>query len=131
MEVSRLPQDNRAAAVRRFVIVVRFVAFLRQSCVERKAAASCSHVYPAAFVRQTQGLVSCCPSITWCEFVRQPCGHLEAALQLPCDLQTSAEKRKENEHVENSPYDVATALRPCETLDGLEAAARNTPKVCS
>ena len=115
MEVSRLPQGNRAAAVRRFVVVVRFVVFLRQSCVKRKAAASCLRVYPAAFVRQTQGLISCCPSITWCEFVRQPYGHLEAALQLPCDLQTSAEKRKENEHVENSPYDVATALRPCET----------------
>ena len=113
MEVSRLPQGNRAAAVRRVVVVVRFVAFLRQSCVKRKAAASCSRVYPAAFVRQTQGLISCCPSITWCEFVRQPCGHLEAALQLPCDLQTSAEKRKENEHVENSPYDVATLRQPC------------------
>ena len=115
MEVSCLPQGNRAAAVRQFVVVVRFVAFLRQSCIKRKAAASCSRVYPAAFVRQTQVLISCCPSITWYEFVRQPCGHLEAALQLPCDLQTSAEKRKENEHVENSPYDAATALRPCET----------------
>ena len=73
---------------------VRFVAFLRQYCVKRKAAASCSRVYPAAFVRQTQGLISCCPSITWCEFVRQPCGHLEAALQLPCDLQTSAENAR-------------------------------------
>ena len=59
MEVSRLPQGNRAAAVRRFVVVVRFVAFLRQSCVKCKAAASCSRVYPAAFVRQTQGLISC------------------------------------------------------------------------
>ena len=94
MEVSRLPQGNRAAAVRRFVVVLRFVAFLRQSCVKRKAVASCSRVYPAAFVRQTQGLISCCPSNTWCKFVRQPCGHLEAALQLPCDLQTSAENAR-------------------------------------
>ena len=41
--------------------------------------------------------------------VRQLIGHREAALQLSCDLETSPENRKENEHVENSSYDVAPA----------------------
>ena len=114
MEVSRLQQGNRAAAVRRFVVVVRFVAFLRQSCVKRKAAASCSRVYPAAFVRQTQGLISCCPSITWCEFIRQPCGHLEAALQLPCSCLATAKHRPKNARKMNMLKILRTTLRqPC------------------
>ena len=54
------------------------------------------------------------PTLTPCIFVGQSCVHLEAALRLPCDLRTSSKNRKEKEHVENSPYDVATALRPCE-----------------
>ena len=114
MEVSRLPQGHRTAAVRRFVVVVRFVAFLRQSCVKRKAAASCSRVYPAAFVRQTQGLISCCPSITWCEFVRQPCGHLEAALQLPCSCLATSKHRPKNARKMNMLKILRTTLRqPC------------------
>ena len=97
--------------MRQFAVVVRLVAFLWQPCVKRKTAAKFSRDYLAAFVRQTQGLIDNSPTLTPCKFVGQSCVHLEAALRLPCDLRTSLKNRKENEHVANYPYDVATALR--------------------
>ena len=50
-------------------------------------------------------------------------------MRLPFDFQTSLENRKENESVEKSLYNVASALRPCNSKYVIEAVARNSPKM--
>ena len=108
MIASRLPQGSLLAALQNSAVVIRFVVYLRLSCDKRET--SCSRDSLATFMKQTRELVGGSRSPTSCDIVRQLCGNLEATLRLTCDLQTSPENCKENEHVRTTfgqPCDLA------------------------